>query len=78
MLHIPLAGLIDKDAELKRLDKELAKTEKELEMRQKKLSNQSYVDKAPEAVVNKERERAAELESALQRLQEEKKRIAEM
>ncbi|WP_126454012.1 valine--tRNA ligase [Sulfuriflexus mobilis] len=78
MLHIPLAGLIDKEAELQRLDKELLKTEKELAMRQKKLSNQGYVDKAPEAVVNKERERVAELESALQRLQEEKKRIAAM
>ncbi|MDT8403630.1 valine--tRNA ligase [Sulfuriflexus sp.] len=78
MLHIPLAGLIDKAAELNRLDKELAKTGKELAMRQQKLANRSYVDKAPETVVNKERERVTELESAAQRLQEEKKRIAEM
>jgi len=74
-LHIPMTGLIDKDEELKRFDKEIGKAEKELEMRQKKLSNENYVAKAPEAVVNKERQRVTELESALTRLAEERKKI---
>jgi len=77
-LHIAMAGLIDKQAELERLDKEITKTEKELVMRMKKLSNESYVAKAPEAVVEKERQRATELESALKRLAEEKQRISNM
>lgn len=76
ILHIAMAGLIDKEAELKRFDKEIAKAEKELEMREKKLSNESYVAKAPEAVVNKERQRVTELQSMLKRLEEEKQKMA--
>ncbi len=74
-LHISLEGLIDKEAELKRFEKEIAKAQQELEMRQKKLSNENYVAKAPEAVVNKERERVAELESILKRLEEENQKM---
>jgi len=75
-LHISMAGLIDKEAELARFDKEIGKAQKELEMRQKKLSNENYVAKAPEEVVNKERQRVTELESALKRLEEEKLKMA--
>jgi len=74
-LHIALEGLIDKDAELKRFVKEIAKAQQELDMRQKKLSNEKYVAKAPEAVVNKERQRVTELESILKRLEEEKQKM---
>ena len=74
-LHIALEGLIDKEAELKRFEKEIKKAQQELEMRQKKLSNQNYVAKAPEAVVNKERQRVTELESILKRLEEEKQKM---
>jgi valyl-tRNA synthetase len=77
-LHIPMAGLIDKDTEMKRLDKEIGKAENELSAKQKKLANPNYVEKAPADVVGKERDRVAELESALSRLQEEKQRIAAM
>jgi len=75
-LHISLEGLIDKEAELKRFEKEIAKAQQELDMRQKKLSNENYVAKAPEAVVNKERQRVGELESILKRLDEEKQKMA--
>ena len=44
---IPLAGLIDKDAELARLHKEIGKIEKELEKCHAKLSNENYISKAP-------------------------------
>jgi hypothetical protein len=48
---IPMAGLIDKDAELKRLDKEIGKLRGDIERIEKKLANPSFVDKAPAAVV---------------------------
>ena len=54
---IPRTGLIDKDAELARLDKEISRLRQDIERTEKKLSNASFVDKAPEAVVSKEREK---------------------
>jgi valyl-tRNA synthetase len=65
---IPLAGLIDKDAELARLDKEMNKLAQDLERIEKKLQNPSFVDKAPEAVVGKERDRLAASRKALDNL----------
>ena len=65
---IPLAGLIDKDAELARLDKEIARLRQDIERTQKKLSNASFVDKAPEAVVSKEREKLNRGQAAIQDL----------
>ena len=67
-LFIPLAGAIDKAAELQRLDRELAKIDKELLKIQQKLSNQDYVEKAPQAVVEKERQRSLELQALLEKL----------
>ena len=77
-LHIPMAGLIDKDAELKRLEKDIARTRDDLERRRKKLANPNYVEKAPADVVGKERDKVVELESALARLEEEKGRIGSL
>jgi valyl-tRNA synthetase len=74
-LLIPLAGLIDKEAENIRLSKELAKKTGELERCEKKLANANFVDKAPAAVVDKERARASELQSAITSLQEQQRRI---
>jgi len=68
---IPLAGLIDKDAELARLNKEITKLESNLQKTNAKLGNPGFVDKAPEAVVAKEKERAAEMASAVQNLKEQ-------
>ena len=67
-LLIPLAGLIDKEAELARLEKNMDKFKSEAERIKGKLSNANFVDRAPEAVVNKEREKLAEAESALNSL----------
>ncbi len=65
---IPLAGLIDKDAELARLEKEMGRLTQDIERTDKKLSNPSFVDKAPEAVVQKERDKIAQAQAALQDL----------
>ncbi|MCX7073287.1 MAG: valine--tRNA ligase [Methylococcales bacterium] len=60
---IPIAGLIDKTAELARLGKEILKLQTELERIEVKLGNPSFVEKAPAAVLEKERSRLAELQS---------------
>jgi valyl-tRNA synthetase len=75
---IPLAGLIDKDAELARLDKEMAKIEKNLEKTEAKLSNSNFVDRAPEQVVQVEKDRAAEMRTALSQLREQREKIQNM
>jgi valyl-tRNA synthetase len=75
---IPLAGLIDKDAELARLDKEIGKIEKNLEKTEAKLNNSNFVDRAPENVVQVERDRANELRTALKQLTEQRQKIENM
>jgi len=77
-LHIPMAGLIDKDAELKRLDKALQKAEQEQKRLSGKLSNENFVSKAPEAVIAKEREKLAEAEEALAQLKQQHAKIASL
>ena len=72
---IPLAGLIDKDAEIARLTKEIGKLEANCEKSNAKLGNPGFVDKAPEAVVNKERARVAEMESAMNKLKQQLEKI---
>ena len=74
-LLIPLAGLIDKTAEVSRLAKEVERKTSELERCEKKLSNSSFVDKAPAAVVEKERERASELRNVINSLREQQRKI---
>ncbi|QQL45054.1 valine--tRNA ligase [Sulfuriroseicoccus oceanibius] len=69
-LTMPLEGLIDLDAERSRLTKEIGKVEGELKKSRGKLSNPSFAERAPEAVVNTERERLKEWESKLAQLQE--------
>lgn len=68
---IPLAGLIDKDAEIARLEKEIGKITTNLEKCEAKMSNASFVDKAPEAVVAKERQRIDEMHTAVKQLNEQ-------
>jgi len=75
---IPLAGLIDKDAESARLEKEIKKIESNLEKSSAKLNNPNFADKAPADVVNKERERAAEMQTSLQQLKEQADKINDL
>ncbi|QPK62963.1 valine--tRNA ligase [Methylomonas sp. LL1] len=68
---IPMAGLIDKDAELARLEKEIQRIEKELPRIEGKLGNAAFVDKAPAEVLAKEKEKLAGLQSSLKNLNEQ-------
>jgi valyl-tRNA synthetase len=73
---IPMAGLIDKDAELQRLQKEIGKVESEIKRLQGKLNNPNFVERAPEAVVAKEQEKLNEVETRQQQLIEQREKIA--
>ncbi|KHD23715.1 valyl-tRNA synthase [Vibrio caribbeanicus] len=75
-LMIPMAGLIDKDAELARLDGEIKKTHGEIKRIEGKLGNEGFVAKAPEAVVAKEREKLEGYKETLVKLEEQKATIA--
>ena len=74
-LLIPMAGLIDKDAELKRLSKEIEKLGKLIKQLEGKLANPGFTDKAPEAVVQKERDKLTDSQTALDNLQQQKIKI---
>ena len=56
------------DKERARINKELANAEKQLAAQIGKLSNQNFVTRAPEAVVNVEREKKAKLEALIENL----------
>jgi valyl-tRNA synthetase len=73
---VPMAGLIDKDAELARLDKEIGRLEGEVQRVGGKLSNQGFVAKAPAEVLEKERAKLAEAEQALSKMVEQRGKIA--
>ncbi|MFA5624116.1 MAG: valine--tRNA ligase [Bradymonadales bacterium] len=72
---IPLAGLIDIDEELARLDKNIAKLKKDIESSTKKLSNPNFVQRAKPEVVATERERVERHTLELEKLQEAKERL---
>ncbi len=65
---IPMAGLIDKDAELARINKAMEKIEKDVSRTRGKLGNEKFVSNAPEAVIEKERAKLEEGEMALAKL----------
>ena len=75
---VPMAGLIDKGAELARLDKEIQRLQGEVQRVGGKLSNASFVDKAPPEVIAKERAKLTEAEQALSKLAEQHARIASL
>jgi valyl-tRNA synthetase len=61
-IYLPLAGMIDVEVERKRWQKEVAQIEKRIAASKAKLNNPGFVQKAPPAVVEKEREKLADLE----------------
>ena len=67
-MFMPMADLVDLEKERARLEKELANAAKQLQAQIGKLSNQNFVTRAPEAVVNAEREKQAKLEALIENL----------
>jgi predicted PurR-regulated permease PerM len=78
LLLVPMAGLIDKDAELARLDKEIQRLQGEVQRVGGKLANEGFVAKAPAEVLDKERAKLAEAEQALAKLVEQREKIANL
>lgn len=74
-LLIPMKGLIDKEAELARLEKEIQRIEKDLPRVEGKLNDPSFAAKAPPQVVEKERAKLADMRSGLEQLREQAQKI---
>ena len=71
--YMPLSELVDIAAELERIAKEKEKAENGLRIVEQKLSNEKFVSRAPEAVVNAEREKAAKFRELIAKLEESAK-----
>jgi len=72
---IPMKGLIDKDAELSRLDKEIQRLSKDLPRIEGKLNDAGFIEKAPPQVVAKEQARLQEIRLSLAELQAQAEKI---
>jgi valyl-tRNA synthetase len=75
-IYIPLEGLINKEEELKKLQKELKEKEAFLKVIQNKLKNKGFTEKAPKELVEKEKARSQELELKIQKLKSEIKSLS--
>ena len=71
--YLPLSELVDLAAERERIAKELEKARNGLRIVEQKLSNEKFVSRAPEAVVNVEREKAAKFRELIAKLEESAK-----
>ena len=67
-IYIPLEDLVDYNAEYERLLKEQKKLEGEVKRVEGKLSNQGFVSKAPEKVINEEREKMVKYKEMLEKV----------
>ncbi|OHV07726.1 valine--tRNA ligase [Kushneria phosphatilytica] len=74
-VRVPMAGLIDRDAELARLDRELEKQDKVIAGIEKKLANENFTAKAPAEVVEKEQGKLREAQSNREVLREQRATI---
>jgi valyl-tRNA synthetase len=74
-IMIPMAGLIDKDAELIRIAKALDRLEKDFTRTQGKLANEKFVQNAPEAVIIKEKAKLADFTMQMEKLHEQRSNI---
>ena len=76
-VYIPLGDLVDFEAEKKRLEKELATAVDKLEFINKKLNNPGFVNKAPEKVVQQNKDDAAKLEEKIAQIKKSIEEIAQ-
>jgi valyl-tRNA synthetase len=70
-IMIPMAGLIDKDAELARLAKAADKLSNDVKRTEGKLGNENFVSKAPAAVIDKEKAKLADAQMQLRKIHEQ-------
>lgn len=77
-LLIPMAGLIDKEAELIRLNKETDRLSKEVKRLSAKLENSGFTSKAPAAVVDAEKQKLIEAQASLQQMQSQLEKISRL
>ncbi len=77
-LFMALEGLIDFEAERSRLQKEMKKLQKDIEFVTKKLANEKFLDRAPAEIVDKEKQKARELEEKAAKLQDNIERISRL
>ncbi|WP_158966397.1 valine--tRNA ligase [Paraglaciecola sp. L3A3] len=77
-IMIPMAGLIDKDAELARIAKALDKFDKDFARTQGKLSNEKFVSNAPAAVIEKEQAKLIDMTMQIEKLKEQQQTIANL
>ena len=75
---VPMSGLIDKNAEIQRLDKEIDRKEKDKQRAEGKINNPGFVAKAPAEVVQKEKDKVIELGSAITQLRDQKRKIEDL
>lgn len=74
-MFMPMAELVDLEKEHARMEKELANARKQLDGQIAKLANENFVSRAPEKVVNVEREKKAKLEALIENLEESLKNL---
>jgi len=75
MVALPLEGIIDFSAETARLEREIEKVGSEIDKLSSKLGNTKFISRAPEHVIEEQRERKADAEAAAQRLKQALKRL---
>ncbi|HHW03847.1 MAG TPA: valine--tRNA ligase [Thermoanaerobacterales bacterium] len=77
-IFVPMEGLVDIETEIERLNKEHANLEKEIERVSKKLSNQGFLSKAPQDVVEKERQKEKDYRDMIEKVEQRLKMLREL
>ena len=77
-IHVPLAGLVNLQEESKRIAKEIGKVTNDLTNVQRKLGDAKFIERAPEEVVEEQRERATQLEEKRVTLEKNLERLRQI
>ena len=77
-LYMPMSQLVDTEKELARIAKEKAKVEQDIARTEGKLQNEKFISKAPEAVVNQEREKLARIKALFAQLCEAEESLSKL
>ena len=75
---VPMAGVVDTDTELTRLEKEIKKIIAEVKRHRDKLNNTAFLERAPPSVVAAEKEKREQAEASLKALEEQRIKIQEL